>query len=118
MRTAICTDIAGITRSPNISARPSNRCTPLWHRKTSAPSTYAPRVQSRVVPLSRTTPHANLTSGAATFLFYRGDCIEILETFDEQSVDAIVTSPPYNLGVRYRSYDDTIPREQYLTWTA
>jgi site-specific DNA-methyltransferase (adenine-specific) len=33
-------------------------------------------------------------------------------------VDAIVTSPPYNLGVRYRSYDDTIPRQQYLDWTA
>jgi site-specific DNA-methyltransferase (adenine-specific) len=28
-----------------------------------------------------------------------------------------VTSPPYNLGVRYRSYDDTLPREKYLEWT-
>jgi len=70
-----------------------------------------------VVPHSRTNPHANLTSGAATFLFYRGDCLQILETLDEQSVDAIVTSPPYNLGIRYRSYDDTMPRDQYLTWT-
>ena len=29
----------------------------------------------------------------------------------------IVTSPPYNLGIRYRSYDDTLPRRQYLEWT-
>ena len=33
------------------------------------------------------------------------------------SVDAIVTSPPYNLGIRYRSYDDGRPRAEYLRWT-
>ena len=33
------------------------------------------------------------------------------------SVSAIVTSPPYNLGIRYRSYEDTMPREQYLEWS-
>ena len=29
----------------------------------------------------------------------------------------MVTSPPYNLGIRYRSYDDHRPREEYLAWT-
>ncbi len=29
----------------------------------------------------------------------------------------MVTSPPYNLGIRYRTYDDTIPRGKYLKWT-
>ena len=29
----------------------------------------------------------------------------------------MVTSPPYNLGIRYRTYDDTIPRSEYLQWT-
>jgi site-specific DNA-methyltransferase (adenine-specific) len=33
------------------------------------------------------------------------------------SISVIVTSPPYNLGVRYRSYDDTLPRDRYLDWT-
>jgi site-specific DNA-methyltransferase (adenine-specific) len=33
------------------------------------------------------------------------------------AVDALVTSPPYNLGIRYRSYQDTLPRERYLAWT-
>jgi site-specific DNA-methyltransferase (adenine-specific) len=33
------------------------------------------------------------------------------------SLDAIVTSPPYNLGVRYRTYDDSLPRGEYLEWT-
>ena len=30
--------------------------------------------------------------------------------------DVVVTSPPYNLGVRYRSYADRRPREQYVRW--
>ncbi len=29
----------------------------------------------------------------------------------------VVTSPPYNLGVRYATYRDDRPREEYLRWT-
>jgi site-specific DNA-methyltransferase (adenine-specific) len=29
----------------------------------------------------------------------------------------MVTSPPYNLGIRYRTYDDSLPRASYLQWT-
>ena len=32
-------------------------------------------------------------------------------------MSAIVTSPPYNLGIRYRTYADALPRERYLEWT-
>ena len=62
-------------------------------------------------------PHASIICGDATLRFFVGDCVEILRTLAEGSVDSIVTSPPYNLGVRYRSYDDSIPRHQYLEWT-
>ncbi len=31
-------------------------------------------------------------------------------------VDVVVTSPPYNLGVAYRSYSDRRPRTEYLAW--
>jgi site-specific DNA-methyltransferase (adenine-specific) len=71
------------------------------------------------VPRSRPAfHHADITSGRATFRFYRGDSLQVLDTFEDGSVDAIVTSPPYNLGIRYRSYDDTMPRQEYLVWTA
>jgi site-specific DNA-methyltransferase (adenine-specific) len=30
--------------------------------------------------------------------------------------EVVVTSPPYNLGVQYRSYSDSRPRAQYLAW--
>jgi site-specific DNA-methyltransferase (adenine-specific) len=41
----------------------------------------------------------------------------VLPALDRASIDAVVTSPPYNLGIRYRSYEDTMPREDYLRWT-
>ncbi len=62
-------------------------------------------------------PHTRLTSNGATFCFYLGDCVDVLDSLTPGSIDAIVTSPPYNLGIRYRSYDDTMPRDQYLQWT-
>jgi site-specific DNA-methyltransferase (adenine-specific) len=62
-------------------------------------------------------PHTSFKAGRATFRFYLGDCLDVLDQLPRGSIDAIVTSPPYNLGIRYRSYDDTIPRETYLTWT-
>ena len=62
-------------------------------------------------------PHTTFKSGRATFRFYLGDSLEVLEKLGEGSLDAIVTSPPYNLGIRYRSYEDTLPRGQYLEWT-
>ncbi len=34
-----------------------------------------------------------------------------------KSVDLIVTSPPYNVGIPYNSHDDTISYEEYLKWT-
>ncbi len=36
---------------------------------------------------------------------------------EDGSVDAIVTSPPYNIGIGYSTYRDDLPREDYLAWT-
>ena len=33
------------------------------------------------------------------------------------SVDVIVTSPPYNLGINYSRYQDTLSAPDYLEWT-
>lgn len=45
-----------------------------------------------------------------------GDCLEILPTLEPKSIDLVVTSPPYNLGIGYNSYKDTAPREKFLAW--
>jgi site-specific DNA-methyltransferase (adenine-specific) len=44
------------------------------------------------------------------------DCVEGMAKLGEQSVDLVVTSPPYNLGISYRKYKDRKTRDDYLTW--
>ena len=48
--------------------------------------------------------------------FLLGDCLAVLPTLPAGSVDVIVTSPPYNLGLAYRSYDDRRAEAEYLDW--
>jgi site-specific DNA-methyltransferase (adenine-specific) len=63
-------------------------------------------------------PHTTLETASGVMLrFYLGDCVEVLRTIEPGAVSAIVTSPPYNLGVSYRSYDDSMPRASYLEWS-
>ncbi len=45
-----------------------------------------------------------------------GDCLAVLPTIDAGSVDVVVTSPPYNLGLTYRGYDDRRAEDDYLDW--
>jgi site-specific DNA-methyltransferase (adenine-specific) len=49
-------------------------------------------------------------------MLHHGDCLEILPTLEAGSMDLVVTSPPYNLGIRYKSFKDTAPREEFLAW--
>jgi site-specific DNA-methyltransferase (adenine-specific) len=67
--------------------------------------------------LPRPTPHTEIKTRRGTLSFYLGDCLDVLRSLTPRTISVIVTSPPYNLGVRYRSYDDTVPRERYLAWT-
>jgi site-specific DNA-methyltransferase (adenine-specific) len=55
----------------------------------------------------------------------QGDCLEIMRTMADKSVDLIVTSPPYNRANRektkgreagYASYSDDLPHDQYVSW--
>ncbi len=45
-----------------------------------------------------------------------GDCLKLLEATPAEAVDVVVTSPPYNIGIAYKSYDDRRPRADYLAW--
>jgi site-specific DNA-methyltransferase (adenine-specific) len=45
-----------------------------------------------------------------------GDCLEVLAGLAEASVDVVVTSPPYNLDLRYASYQDRRAEDNYLDW--
>jgi site-specific DNA-methyltransferase (adenine-specific) len=36
-----------------------------------------------------------------------GDCLEVLRSMPDGSVDAVVTDPPYGIGYQYNQYEDT-----------
>lgn len=51
-------------------------------------------------------------------LLVRNDSVAYMnERMDAKSVDVISTSPPYNLGIKYDEYDDSMPGSEYLAWT-
>lgn len=66
-----------------------------------------------------------------------GDCIEVMQQIPDESVDLIITSPPYNLknstgnGMKdgrggkwsnaelvngYKTHDDCMPHDKYIMW--
>ena len=46
-----------------------------------------------------------------------GDCIEVMKTLDEGSIDLIVTSPPYGVGIDYDVHQDDMVWEEYEKFT-
>ncbi len=44
------------------------------------------------------------------------DCLTALPELAAGTADVVVTSPPYNLGVSYRGYDDRRAEDEYLDW--
>jgi len=55
--------------------------------------------------------------GKSRCRLYLGDCLHVLPTLEPAEIGVIVTSPPYNLGIKYRTYRDDLPRTEYLNWT-
>ena len=46
----------------------------------------------------------------------QGDAIIEMEKLPEKSVDIIITSPPYNLNIKYSTHKDNMDQEKYLNW--
>ncbi len=44
------------------------------------------------------------------------DCLEGMKQMPAASVDLVVTSPPYNIGIDYGTYDDSLDRDSFITW--
>ncbi len=55
--------------------------------------------------------------GVARAELHHGDCLAGMRSrLADGSVDVVVTSPPYNIGVKYGAYRDDRPRADYLAW--
>lgn len=60
----------------------------------------------------------DIPNSSDTVIIHNRDCIEgMAQDIASGSVDVVVTSPPYNLGIEYGTYDDRIDRDEYLEWT-
>lgn len=57
---------------------------------------------------------ANGSTGNVTI--YNTDFLTV-SSIQDSSIDLIVTSPPYNVDIDYKSYDDQIPYEEYLVFS-
>ena len=62
-------------------------------------------------------PYESVGSGKSASRFYLADCLEVFQQLPSHSVDVIVTSPPYNLGIQYSRYQDSLSPAEYLGWT-
>lgn len=47
---------------------------------------------------------------------YHGDCVEEMKKLTDESVDMVITSPPYNVGINYHNSDDAMPYNEYLAF--
>jgi site-specific DNA-methyltransferase (adenine-specific) len=61
-------------------------------------------------------PYKVLQLNGKTIEFYHGDCkVRMQECLEDKSVDVVVTSPPYNIGLNYNNnYNDNLPLDEYL----
>jgi DNA modification methylase len=46
----------------------------------------------------------------------QGDAREVLGGLPSESVELAITSPPYNVRIPYRGYEDDLPPDEYLRW--
>jgi len=84
---------------------------------------YMRKSRSFETPIIRETPpHYEITARAEPYFhensiwiyntdFLRTDCVK------ERTIDLIVSSPPYNVGIKYNSHDDKMTYEHYLSFT-
>ena len=48
----------------------------------------------------------------------QGDCLEVMKEIPDKSVDLVLTDPPYNAGLIYANYNDSMPEDDYFSWLA
>ncbi len=69
----------------------------------------------------KVTPYETITTTAPYFQknsiwIYNADLLRT-DCVKEKTIDLIVTSPPYNVGIKYNSHDDKMFYEDYLSFT-
>ncbi|MFQ3674930.1 MAG: site-specific DNA-methyltransferase [Endomicrobiia bacterium] len=85
-------------------------------KKISKPKTYKNKVKELFVAYSDKSFDKNLYFEDERVKIYNENILEIKD-IEKNSIDLIVTSPPYNVDISYQSYNDAISYEKYLEFT-
>lgn len=48
---------------------------------------------------------------------YLGDCVKTMREFPQNSVDLIFADPPFNIGIKYDKYNDSLSYDEYYKWS-
>ncbi len=67
------------------------------------------------ININKTKSSSKLLFKSDSILIYNDDILNT-NSIIENSIDLIVTSPPYNVDIKYNSHDDRIYYEDYLTF--
>lgn len=51
----------------------------------------------------------------AKLTLIKGNCIDVLPTIAKESIDILLTDPPYNVGLGYPTYNDRRPEQEFWT---
>lgn len=51
-----------------------------------------------------------------TNIIYNEDCVKTIKKIKDNSIDLIFTSPPYNIGINYDTWNDNQPWDKYYEW--
>jgi DNA modification methylase len=71
-----------------------------------APEPPTPSREPEQETLDTATPFPHTINGVT---IHQGDCRLVLAEMAPESVDLIITNPPYNVGVDYNGYNDSLP---------
>ena len=99
--------MAGVSPASHWNSQPTRLPLQALPSKKAGGPVYFPVVrinQSRHIP------------AVTKFDLHRQDCIKGMSRLGDESVDLVVTSPPYNLGIGYGKYSDRQDRQSYLRW--
>lgn len=66
------------------------------------------------MPVSRKTINPYWSSPDRRITIYCADCVDVLPLIPSNSVDGVITDPPFGIGFRYNTHDDT--PEGYGKW--
>lgn len=75
------------------------------------------RVMRKVLVNSVKQAPASDRQGDSRVEILCGDCLKVMhEKIEDGSVNAIVTSPPFNRGIAYHTYDDNRDKTEFSEW--